>query len=477
MSARQTITQEGIEACCADVCELANYSGEALFSIDQAQLNRIQLAGLQKRFAELYSRLPPVGRLADENSISAINTIHEIVPLLFPHTEYKSYPLALIDNCRFDQLNEWLNDYTVHDLTQLNVSHCQSLDEWLNVVEAHTSVRVVTSSGTSGKISLLPRSAVEDRCFLAEYGIAYGNYPNERGISEPYGPNAYHVSLSPRHGRMSMSRSADVRIRHGFGGDERHVLTLDGELSTDLLWITGRMKKAQADGKVEQLKSTKAWRRLSVKFAEIEARRAQSYDEFYKRVLVELSDKTVLMAAGFVFYWSMMRCAQENGLEIRFAPNSCLMTAGGLKGRGDLSDEQIETIKRTFPCSFGEFYGCSELMALARKCSFGHFHMPPSIVSFVLNPDTGAPLPREGVQTGRYAAFDLWAQTYWGGIITGDEVTICWDGDCSCGRKGAFLFSDIGRYADKRGGDDKITCQRTAAAVEDMMKSLKSDTP
>jgi hypothetical protein len=49
------------------------------------------------------------------------------------------------------------------------------------------------------------------------------------------------------------------------------------------------------------------------------------------------------------------------------------------------------------------------------------------------------------------------AQTYWGGFISGDEVTISHD-PCPCGRTTAHLARQIERYSDKRGGDDKITC-------------------
>jgi len=138
-----------------------------------------------------------------------------------------------------------------------------------------------------------------------------------------------------------------------------------------------------------------------------------------------------------------------------------------------MSEEQIEKVRKSFPHHFNDIYACSELFSgLARKCMHGHYHAPPWLVSFVLDPDTGVPYPRKGTQTGRYAGFDLWAQTYWGGFITGDEVTINWDGGCACGRSGPYMHGTVVRYTAKRGGDDKITCQRTAAAVEEMAEHL-----
>lgn len=475
MSTESMISPREADAFCDNPCEMVRYSGEQLFSIGQTQLDRIHLAGLRKRFAELSPNLTRLRILAEENRITALNDIHEVVPLLFPHTKYKSYPLSLIDNCRFEQLNAWLDELTTHDLSGLDVSACQSLDEWLAVVEAKTPVRVVTSSGTSGKISLLPRSTVEEHLYAHSFAVVFGKFRNEVGIADAYASTVYHVLPFPRRGRHSQSRSIGVRIEHGFHGDASHVLSFDEEMSTDVLWMTGRLKKAQADGMVEQLKKTKAWQRLSGKLAQSEAKKGISHEEFYRDMLIRLKDKTVAMALGFTYYWAMVECAEKFGLEIRFAPDSFLATAGGLKSVQSLSDAQIEKIKKTIPHQFQEIYGCSEIMGLSRLCPEGHFHMAPWVVSFVLDPDTGTPYPRKGIQTGRYAEFDLWATTYWGGLMTGDEVTLNWDGGCRCGRNGPYLYDRIARYIDKRGGDDKITCMRTAAAVEEMIEHMHAD--
>jgi hypothetical protein len=81
-------------------------------------------------------------------------------------------------------------------------------------------------------------------------------------------------------------------------------------------------------------------------------------------------------------------------------------------------------------------------------------------------------LPREGVQTGRYAFFDLVPQTYWGGFISGDRVTIHWDEDCPCGWRAPRIAPDIVRFAELEGGDDKITCAGTAQAYDDFMNYI-----
>jgi hypothetical protein len=59
----------------------------------RGQLEELHLAGLRKRFGELRPAVTVLDRLARENGIESIDSLQDAVPLLFPHTVYKSYPL------------------------------------------------------------------------------------------------------------------------------------------------------------------------------------------------------------------------------------------------------------------------------------------------------------------------------------------------------------------------------------------------
>lgn len=438
---------------------------EALFAISPVELEELQLAGLQRRFGELSSRLPALTRLADQNRLTTLGDIDDVVPLLFPHTAYKSYPLSLIDNCRFGHLNRWLDDYTTHELGDIDVSVCGSLSEWLDVVESATPVRVMVSSGTSGKVSLVPKSTVEERKLLAGYVAAYSRFGDEPGLSDPTAPELHYVFPFARHSRHSTGVIIRAAIA-GLGADER-VLSLAGAMPTDLLWLSGRIKKAQADGSMEQLKATPSWKRLAGTLAAAESDALASLDDFFVDMVQRVNGKPVFMVMGLNYLWKLVECVEQHGLDISFAEGSIVSAAGGSKW-DVLSDAQKEKLWATIPLPNVDAYGFSEILnGVAKKCSASHYHPPPWVVHWVLDPDTGAPYPRSGVRTGRGAQFDLWAETYWGGFISSDEVTMHWDGGCDCGRVGHYLSDTITRYTDKRGGDDKITCQRTADAVTD----------
>ena len=111
-----------------------------------------------------------------------------------------------------------------------------------------------------------------------------------------------------------------------------------------------------------------------------------------------------------------------------------------------------------------ESYAMSEIVGgVHTRCEEGHFHFAPTVIPYLLDPETSKPLPRHGRVTGRAAFFDLGAETRWGGFITGDEITVEWDKPCACGRPSYYVVGPIQRYSEINGGDDKISC----AATED----------
>jgi hypothetical protein len=152
----------------------------------------------------------------------------------------------------------------------------------------------------------------------------------------------------------------------------------------------------------------------------------------------------------------------SRGLRSVFAPGSIVHTGGGAKGIVLPDDWEKQVQEFAGVPKLINSYGMSELMAHNYLCGFDRYHFQPWLIPYVLDPDTGIPLPRQGVQTGRAAFFDLAASTYWGGFVSGDEVSIDW-APCKCGRTTPHIAKTLQRYGDKRGGDDKISC---AAADE-----------
>jgi hypothetical protein len=163
----------------------------------------------------------------------------------------------------------------------------------------------------------------------------------------------------------------------------------------------------------------------------------------------------------------------KRGLRNVFGPNSIVLTGGGPKNKvlpDNWREQAYEFLgtRRTY-----EFFGSSEVMGLCAKCEAGNYHLPPTLITFLLDKETGNPLPRADGQTGRLALFDLLPATYWAGIVTGDKVTMGgWEQPCGCGRLGPYLYPTIQRYSQLEGGDDKIMCSGAPEAHDKAMEFL-----
>jgi hypothetical protein len=86
----------------------------------------------------------------------------------------------------------------------------------------------------------------------------------------------------------------------------------------------------------------------------------------------------------------------------------------------------------------------SEMTTAFIETETGNFHIPPWIIPFVLDPESGEAKPQGGVQTGIAAFMDLTSQTYWGGLITADRITVSWE-QSPCGRTTPFILPNIER--------------------------------
>lgn len=118
-------------------------------------------------------------KLADLQNVNAIEKINDVLPLLFDHATYKSYPSSLLEKHKYPQLTTWLGKLTTIDLSTVDVSKCRSIDDWLITLNRETPLAVCHTSGTSGSMSFLPWSKVEWNQLLESFAMLY---------CEDYGP-------------------------------------------------------------------------------------------------------------------------------------------------------------------------------------------------------------------------------------------------------------------------------------------------
>jgi hypothetical protein len=451
--------------------QMPHLDADEVYSLDSREVAELQLTGLQYRFETLRPRIRAVSSLADDLGITAVRELEDVVPLCLPHTMYKSYSGRHLENGRYDRLSEWLDGLTTEDLSGVDVSGCDSLESWLSALEQHTALRPCVSSGTTGKISFFPRSSAEGDTWVRFTIQAMGGFGDEPASGVETGKPEFFSPMPVATGRQTFVRMLDGFRRLCYGGDGSRIHTLgQGHWDADMLWLSGRMRAAEARGETAELELTPALERVRDAVLASQAQAAANVDRFLQELIVGQRGKPIILFAPGPTLFQLARLCRERALEPSFGEGTFILTGGGSKG-APLPEDWEERVFSVFPPPHQSGYGMTEATGVCRLCSAGWFHWPPTIVIFVLDPDTGVPLPRSGTQTGRLALYDLCPTTHWGGAITGDEITIDWEGGCPCGRNGPRIMNNVTRYTDMR-GDDKITCALSPGAYERAVDNL-----
>lgn len=434
-----------------------------MHAIPRAHLEALQRTAMGLRFAQHRESIEVVRKLADRLGITALHDCDDVVPLLFPHTVFKSYPASLLERKRYDLMTRWLAQVTSHDLTGVDTGGCDSIDDWIDRLDEQTPLEAITSSGTTGTISIIPKDKA---------GAAYTMKLWRLFLFQTFGrePTAAEIEpvvdvIWPNHasGKLGHLRMAVMLKREFTGGDESRFHALyAGAISTDLLFLASKLRAAASRGELDRVEIDPRLLARKDEFVALQARRPQEMAEFFTRLTRELAGKRVFMIGAYNLMYEVAAAGLERGMRRVFAPDSAILTGGGTKGFV-LPEGYMEVIQEFLGVDrIQEGYGMSEASTLHWACDRGRYHVQPWVIPFVLDPETSAPLPRRGVQTGRAAFYDLFVRPHWGGVISGDEITIDWDTPCECGRTSVHIAHDIMRYSEKQGAlDDRISCSAT----------------
>ncbi|MFC5750860.1 hypothetical protein [Actinomadura rugatobispora] len=447
-----------------DVAAWTERPHEELLGLARDVVEPVQREVLRRRFEALRPRVEALGRLAERQDVGRIDGLDDVVPVMFDHKVYKSYPLSLIEKRRFTRLTAWLNRLTTHDLLQTPVDDLRSVDDWLTRLDDDGMI-IGHSTGTTGKLSFIPRSRVEwpawrNAHFLA-MRAALG--VDVRQVKIPS------FSAGYRSGHQMMTKMGRLMAGAQAGGDEARHMLHDYPLSSDLLSLAGRLQAAEERGELDELEIDPKIIEERRQLIEASRHRDDDLQKWFARLAEEFRGQRVRIGGTSADLVRLALSGREQGVGCEFAPDSILMAGGGFKGFKDAPADWQDLLKDFFGIDrVASMYGMSECMGTAPKCSAEYYHFLPYTLPIVLDEDA-RPLPREGVRTGRLALFDLLAETYWGGFISGDRVTIYWDDACACGWKGPRIDGGIVRFSELEGGDDKITCAGTAKAYNDFM--------
>jgi hypothetical protein len=431
---------------------------ELAFGLSQAEAESLQLAALRARFGRCIETVPMLQRVVDEQGFKGVDNISSIVPILFPHTVYKSYPFSFLEKYQLDRLTAWLDKMTTQDLSAVIplARKLKSLDAWVDMLKAETELTPIFSSGTSGKMSFTPKLKADFRRYASTCGIGFTAFGDEQG------PRKFELKGLPlvRPGYRYGGREEVLNYvleQTGLGEEGVYVM-YPGRVSADMLLLAGRLRNAEQKGTINSIVLDDNMKARRAEFLRIEQTAPEATAKFFERVMRELSGKRVLFWGTWPLLYPAAVEGLAKGISNPFAADSFVMSGGGMKNM-PLPPNYKEVIQEFIGVPrVQQTYSMSEVFCWNIMCPHGHYHIMPWVIPYLLDPVTGEELPRTGRQTGRAAFYDLGAEGGWGGLITSDKITMhWWDDPCSCGRKGPHVGPEISRFG-AAGEDDKISC-------------------
>lgn len=446
---------------------------DVVFSLEPAELDEIRLDLARDKVTSGIDRIAMVRQLAGQNEISTISSFDELLPLLYNQETFRSYPQSWLEAGDFNRLGKWLGKLCAVDLGGVDASHCDLIEDWIKALAAQSSIDLLISASGEGKAAFLPRTRDE---WALMHRVTLWNFQSSMnapdGTSLALRPGTDHVPLihpGARGGARSWGRFLDF-YEQTFGAG-----LVDAPLGyndSDLLSLAGRIREASRKGEAGSLQIRPALLARKEEIARINADKPQRMEALMQRLGHEYRGRRIICYSSMQMLHDLAQRLRREGIRGAYAPESFFFCGGGFADGREPPDWKAEVAEVLgVPIdSIHVGYGMQEGIWASNLCPQGRFHVPVTIIPFVLDEVNGQPLPRTGRQTGRFAFFDLLPDTSWGGYISSDHVTITWDQPCGCGRTGAWLDAGISKVIERQ--DDKIGCAGTAGALEDATEFL-----
>lgn len=415
-------------------------------------LAELQMEAVRERFAERRAQIRVLDKRAREMGTDKIDTLDELVPLLFAHTNYKSYPEAFVDGGQWKHMNMWLGTLSTYPTSNIDVSDVRDIDGWIDACHA-AGHHIYASSGTSGKSSFLNQT-MQDREYcvpacLAAFDLSVPGFrPNhDRSV----------FTMMPTKGTHKMTEVSTRHFERWAAPGELHRLSNDPILAMDAM-RPAQLRRLLAAGKVSPAEIAA----YEDQVADRQARRAEELDAWIGKI-AERRHAPLYLGAMWGVLWQLVEALRARGIrDGDFHPEMIISTGGGTKGAKVLDDYK-EQILRFFGVTKDRLSNSYAMVEMSGFCALIQPHdvyaMPPWLVPLILDKSGEKllnPAGNKGVVEGRMAFFDILADGRWGGIISGDKVVV----EFGSGLDGVKtpIVRSINRYQDLEEGEDKLTC-------------------
>lgn len=440
-------------------CEkLLSLAGTAKAYAPYDDVRDTQIAAINERLQEQIGAIKLVALRAADAGISEVKSLADVVPLLLPHTAYKSYPESFLTEKKWDRLTKWLGTVSAYPTGNVDLGDVKDIDDWVSAC-GKAGHFVSCSSGTTGKSAMLVASQ-KDLDFASTDGVAAVEWGSDirAGDMRTTAGAAGAVAYTPRNlamGTALMGAFVDPAAPRFDTGLPPVTI---GSMTKMIALRKAITDGSAQPGEIAEFEAESAARQKGLDDAQVGA-----VDD-----IISKRNEKLYITGMWGSLYPFAEEVRSRGYSAKdFNPENGVYLGGGLK-RAKLPDNYREYVYETFnlqPRFIYQMYGMQEINTSMPRCQEGgRYHLPAWLVAIPLNKegDALASGTGEGAIEARAAFFDLSMDGRWGGVISGDRIEIDF-GQCACGNRSPSIKDEIVRYADLE-GDDKIGCSGTVDA-------------
>lgn len=327
---------------------------------------------------------------------------------------FKNYDKEWIQNNNFVSLTEWLSSIYIKRIPSDTMHSVENLSAWRSALRK-LGVNVNYSSGSQGRLSIIPRDAMTLRALGVnpQYYSDLSWNTDENGKKKPF----FCLIAGFRGDAMGIQSSAQGLA---MGSLETHYMFSE-VLDADM--IRGK-KKANISIESEILKSV----------------------SFIQNAIKE--NIAILIFGTPFLVVRLCRAIQNMHLSLRLPENSLVVTGGGWKTflgekipKKDFLTLLYDTLNIT-SANYVDAYSSVEINCTLSSCCENKYHIPPLLEPVVYDASLYGEIGREGF--GMIGLFDPFAMSYPGFLITGDQGHLV-KGLCKCGLDGWCIEGEITR--------------------------------
>jgi hypothetical protein len=419
------------------------------YDVAPADLLPLQMEAANERLQSQIDEIGLLGNRAESCGVREIKEPADLVPLLFAHTAYKSYSESWLTEGQWDRMARWLNAVATRPVEGVDLDGVETLDGWIKQMES-VGHYLSCSSGTTGKPAIMSGTE-RDIDFSAKANAAgivwaLGLKPSEERKFFGLGPQF----AAPRENAIkdamieTLTPSVEPFL---FGAGEPITVGAMVEM------IVLRRKIADGTARPSEL----------AEFEAIAAKRVGGMEESASKAvdaLIDARNGPIMVSGMYGQLFPIAEAVRAKGYSGNdFRAENAMFVAGGLKGLV-LPENYREYILETFNVPeerMYQTYSMRDINATFPLCSASRYHISPWVVILPLDVSGEQWLdPGDGQIEARAAFMDLSIEGHWGGIISGDKISVSF-AKCACGHQGPTVARDILRFADLPDGD-KISC-------------------